>query len=189
MIDAEKLLAPISPDAPAGRDLRDAADDRTHRTVKEQRIGGEDGDPRSANWPLIRRHCEEAIASSSKDLELAGWLAEALARTEGFAGLLEGLALIRELASRFWDEVHPQGIADGEGRDFGARIARLNWLASEKGLLPAVRGVGFAGNSDQRRDWLSWESHLESERVAHAAMTNQTSYDEMVAGGQATPEK
>jgi predicted component of type VI protein secretion system len=66
MIDAEKLLAPIAADAPAGRDLRAAADDRTHRAIKEQRAGGEDGDPRSANWTAIRRQCEDALAAKSK---------------------------------------------------------------------------------------------------------------------------
>ena len=190
MIDAEKLLAPIAPDAPAGRDLRAAAEDRTHRTVKELRTGGEDGDAASANWSAIRRQCEEALANSSKDLEIAGWLAEALARTEGLGGLLEGLALIRALATRYWDDVHPQGLHEGGKTDFSARIARLNWLATDRvGLLPSVRAIGIVGNSDQRGEWLGWQARLESERVARAAATNQASYEEMLAAKQTTPEQ
>ena len=189
MIDAEKLLAPIAPDAPAGRDLREAADDRTHSTVKEQRTGGESG-PASANWSAIRRQCEDALANRSKDLEVAGWLTEALARTEGFSGLLEGLALVRELLSRYWDEVHPQGQPDGEQKDYTARIARLNWLASDRGgLLPSVRAIGFAGNSDKRSDLLSWESYLTAERVRSAGVSNQAAFDEMIAAGHTTPEQ
>jgi type VI secretion system protein ImpA len=189
MIDAEKLLAPIAADAPAGRDLRGASDDRTHRTIKEQRLGGEDGDARNANWSAIRRQCEDALAKTSKDLELAGWLAEALARTEGFPGLLEGLALMRELTSRYWDEVHPQGQPDGEQLDFTARVARINWLASDRaGLLPSVRAIGLAGNSDKRSEWLGWEAYLTSERVRSASVSNQALHDEMMAAGQTTPE-
>ena len=190
MIDAEKLLAPIAPDAPAGRDLREAADDRTHRSIKDARLGGEDGDPRTANWAAIRRQCEEALAKITKDIELAGWFAEALARTEGMPGFLEGLALIRELASRYWDEVHPQGQPDGERKDYSARIARFNWLASDRGgLLPSVRAIGLVGNSDKRSEWLSWEAYLTSERVRSASVSNQAGYEEMVAAGQTTPEQ
>lgn len=190
MIDAEKLLAPIAADAPAGRDLRDAAADRTHRTIKEQRTGGEDGDPRSANWPAIRRQCEDALANASKDLELAGWLAEALARTEGLPGLLEGLAFIRELATRFWDEVHPQGQPDGEQIDYTARIARINWLASDRGgLLPSVRAIGLVGDSEKRSERLGWEAYLTSERVRAASVSNEAGFQEMVAAGQTTPEQ
>jgi type VI secretion system protein ImpA len=81
-------------------------------------------------------------------------------------------------------------VPDGEQKDFSARLARLNWLASDRGgLLPSVRAIGFAGNSDKRSDWLSWEAHLSSERVGRAAATNQDAFDEMVAAGQTTPEQ
>jgi type VI secretion system protein ImpA len=190
MIDAEKLLAPIAADAPAGRDLRAAADDRTHHTLREQRTGGEAGDPRNANWAAIRRQCEDALATQSKDLELAGWLAEALARTEGLPGLLEGLAFIRELTTRFWEDVHPQGQPDGERTDYTARIARLNWLASERGgLLPSVRAIGLVGDAAKPSERLGWDAYLTAERVRAASVSNEAGYQEMVASGQTTPEQ
>jgi type VI secretion system protein ImpA len=49
--------------------------------------------------------------------------------------------------------------------------------------------VGFAGNSEQRREWLGWASHLEADRVGNASATNQSAYEEMTAAGAVTPEK
>ena len=50
----------------------------------------------------------EALATRSKDLQLAAWLTEAQLGREGFAGLREGLELTRALIERFWDHLHPQ---------------------------------------------------------------------------------
>jgi type VI secretion system protein ImpA len=193
MIDVEKLLAPISADGPAGPDLRGAADDRTFQTIEGQRreIDGsiDDAGGKAANWPAVRRSCEQALSTLSKDLRLAGWLTEALGRTEGYAGLIEGLKLIRALLDRYWDHVHPQPDLDGEQVLLDRRAAALNWLSSPKGMLPSVRAIGVVGNTERRDEWLSWESYLESQRVDAASTTNRERFDEMVAAGAVTSER
>jgi len=60
----------------------------------------------------VTKLCGEAIAKKSKDLQVAAWLVEALVRRDGFAGLIEGLALIRGLIENFWDTLYPE-LEDG----------------------------------------------------------------------------
>jgi type VI secretion system protein ImpA len=67
----------------------------------------DDAGGKAANWPAVVRACEQTLTTQSKDLQLAAWLTEALARIDGFAGLQAGLQLIRGLLERYWDTLHP----------------------------------------------------------------------------------
>jgi type VI secretion system protein ImpA len=193
MVDFEKLLAPISDTEPAGPDLRATAEDNTFRTIDELRRevdpALDDAGGKVANWPAVRRACEQALANSSKDLRLAGWLCESLGRTEGFAGLLDGLRLVRQLLDRHWESVHPQGDADGDAVTYARRAAALNWLAAARGLLPSVRAIGLLGEGDRREEWLPWAAFLEAQRVDEAATSSAARFEELKAAGAVTSER
>ncbi len=193
MVDFEKLLAPISDLEPAGPDLRTIAEDNTFRTIDELRRevdpAFDDGGGKVANWPAARRACEQALSNSSKDLRLAGWLCEALGRTEGFAGLLDGLRLVRQLLERHWETVHPQPDPDGDTPSYARRAAALNWLAAARGLLPSVRAIGLLGDGDRREEWLPWAAFLEAQRVDEAAASNTARFEELKAAGAVTSER
>lgn len=193
MIDLEKLLAPISPDQPTGLDLRSVPEDGSFGKIESLRrevdaavdvAGG-----KTANWPAVAASCQNALATLSKDLRLAGWLTEALARTEGFDGLQEGLRCIHALLEKYWDGVHPQGEIDGDQVFMARRAAALNWLSAARGMLPSVRAVGLVGNAERRDQWMPWESLLEADRVDAAASSNRPRYDELIAAGACTRER
>ena len=75
--------------------------------------------PKKPDWPKIKRMAEEALINTSKDLETAFRLTEALVKLHGFAGLREGLHLLHELVAQCWDRLHP--IPDeGEGMEVRA---------------------------------------------------------------------
>ncbi len=195
MLDLEALLAPISDDAPTGPDLREAPDDVTLSEIAELR---REVDPRvdpdgarAANWRAVRSACEEALTQRSKDLQIAGWLAESLARTEGYAGLAAGLRVLSELLERHWDDVNPRGEVDADGNaSYAGRAGSLNWLSAARGMLPSVRAIGIlSGQSGDRAEWLSWESFLEAQRVDEAAASNKARHDEMVAAGAITMKR
>ena len=63
---------------------------------------------KTADWPAVTEIATEVLATKSKDLQVAGWLAEALLKRYGFPGLRDGLQLMRELQERFWDELYPE---------------------------------------------------------------------------------
>jgi type VI secretion system protein ImpA len=194
MIDLEKLLAPISDDAPTGVDLRAASDDATFSAIDELKRESDpaydDAGGKDANWPGVVRACEAALATKSKDLQLAALLTEGLARTEGFAGLRQGLELIRGLIERYWDRLHP-GLDDGQVF-LPVRARPLAWLSLSKdgkGLLPSLRRVPLLGDSRDRAEWLTWEHKAQAELLDATAATSMERYEEMVAAGMCTTDR
>ena len=81
-------------------------------------------EPKRADWPGVAETCIVAIATRSKDIQLAAWLLEAWIHLHGFAGLREGLRVIAALCDTYWDELYPQ-IEDG---DLEFRLAPFYWM-------------------------------------------------------------
>ncbi|GJG86580.1 hypothetical protein tb265_17610 [Gemmatimonadetes bacterium T265] len=149
------LLTPIPGANPAGVYLAyDSADDtyaRIQQARREEVVGSLDGPARPADQGEVIRLAAGALAARTKDLQLAAWLAEALLKRDGFAGLREGLGVLLALVERFWDVVYPEP----EDGDLELRTAPLGMIAT--GLLAAVRlapltpsGYGFLKYAESR---------------------------------------
>jgi type VI secretion system protein ImpA len=124
------LLTPIPGQNPSGADLRY---DPTYDKIKEARR--EDADLPQGAWQTVRKTADyglvvklagDVLATRSKDLQLAAWLTEALLRREGFAGLRDGLALIRAMLAQFWDTLYPE-LEEGDPE---LRAAPLTWIGT-----------------------------------------------------------
>lgn len=138
LLEFSKLLAPISGDNPCGESLRwDPVWDEISALRKARTDAVSETDDVEADWAKVQEVASGALEQRSKDLMIAGWLAEALVHTNGFAGLRDGLRLIRELLETFWDGLHPTIDEDG---DLEARAAPLVWLADPFGgaRMPAL---------------------------------------------------
>jgi type VI secretion system protein ImpA len=132
VVDIEALLAPIPGENPAGENLQYAGlydDVRKERRADEDFAQGEwrKSDTKSANWNQVAKLTTEAISTSTKDLQAAAWLTEALVKLHGFTGLRTGLKLVRGLHERFWDHVYPEADEDG----FEGRANSLAWLSTQ----------------------------------------------------------
>lgn len=136
----DDILTPIAGDDPAGVNLRY---DPLYDKVKEARREDDDlpvgelpvGPRKTADYPLVIRLASEALATKTKDLQLAAWLTEALVNRDGFDGLAEGLTLLRDLLVNFWDTVHPE-LEDGDAE---LRAAPLDWIGGR--IVLAVRTI------------------------------------------------
>lgn len=99
---------------------------------------------KEADWPFVAARCAQLIESKSKDLRLAVWLAEALAKTRHFRGLGDGYALLAGLCEQYWDGLYP--MADEGG--YEQRIGNLFWLLTRSPQLiceiPLAEGAGGA---------------------------------------------
>jgi len=134
------LLAPIAGENPAGENLQYAG---LYDEVRKERRADEDfaqgewrkSDTKSANWNQVAKLTTEAISTSTKDLQAAAWLTEALVKLHGFTGLRTGLKLMRGLHERFWDHVYPEVDEDG----FEGRANSLAWLSTQ--LARSVKDV------------------------------------------------
>jgi type VI secretion system protein ImpA len=108
---------------------------------------------------------EEALATKTKDLRLAQWVAEALICARGFAGLEEAIKLFHGLIEKFWDQGLYPAIEEPEDAEY--RAAALEWFgnyfAPDKGSSPclAVRYVPLT------RGGKGWMKYKESRAVPY----------------------
>jgi len=128
-MELDALLAPISDASPCGEDMSFSLEFDQIADMRRQ------DDPtldqgewvtslKVADWPGVAQACSTLLNSRTKDLRLAMWLTEALALTQGYAGLDQGLQLCTQLCERYWDGLHPQP----DGGDFEERTGNMGWL-------------------------------------------------------------
>jgi len=151
----EDLLTPIPGDNPSGVYLRHDSKLLIYDQIKEARRqddGLEQGDWQTdrkvANYALEGKLAQEALATKTKDLQLAAWLTESLLQSENFAGLQQGLKLCTGLIRDFWDTLYPP-IEDG---DLELRAGPLDFLATGLEMPLKSRPLTKAGY-----DWLRYK--------------------------------
>ena len=172
MISVEELLAPVPGEAPEGADLHNPSRKPVLNDLIAAGRAARDS-KKPGDWAAVERRAEAVLAEHSKDLLAAAWLAEALAYTEGFAGLAAGGELIAGLVGRFWDTLYPGPPADEPAiTPEQARLEPLSLLAGSEGrLLWPVRsavlftlGDGTAFRLSDCRDSRAWSAKLPAER-------------------------
>jgi type VI secretion system protein ImpA len=166
VFDLDRFLSPISSAAPAGSDIRTdfspqstyfALKDAQARARAEERKRREayedqpDTNFRPEDWDPVVTYSEEVLTAKAKDLEVAAWFLEALLRLHGFAGIRDGLTLIRELAERYWDEVFPRPDEDGLATTV-APIAALNGVDGPGTLIWPISNIPITGS----QPWGVW---------------------------------
>lgn len=158
LLDFAALLAPVPGDEPAGVSLLLTVRQKLETLRKDFEPNPEnpsaDPVPKKPDWPTIRRMCEETLTKTSKDLEAAFRLTEALVKLHRFAGLRDGLHLLHELAAQCWDRLHP---TPDEGEGMEVRAERFYWLIEpDKGVrFPnSVRAIPMVKVKDKE---LSYE--------------------------------
>ena len=185
VLDIEALLMPIPGDNPAGESLRYAG---PYDAIQEARRADDDLEQgewrreiKAADWHAVLDLATAALATRSKDLQIAAWLTEALVKQHGFAGLFEGLTLLRELQERFWDGLYPEA----EDGDLEFRAAPLEWLnerlPSALKMIPITQPRG-----DEAYTFLHWE---ESRAVDNLGRQNQEAMAAALAEGKITGEQ
>lgn len=153
-LDFDALLAPIEADPPAGADVRrDHSPTSRYRQIKDARnkarrqenqsVWDDDQTGTPAEWGVVLREAPALISEQSKDLEVAAWLTEALAREHGFAGLRDGFRLCRELINRYWDDLHPNLAPDDpeDPDEVPIRAAALGGLNGDEHDGPLVATI------------------------------------------------
>jgi len=179
-LDLSPLLAPIAGDRPAGQWLRyDAVYDEIRKARQEDDAALSQGvwkrELKRADWNAVAEKASQALATRSKDLQLAVWLTEAWLHIYGYAGLAGGMRLIAALCREFWDGLYPP--LDGDSAE--ARLAPMAW-AADKLLLPlkSVAVTSPAGEESVPLTWADRElalyyENMEQNHPAEAASAYQ----------------
>lgn len=135
------LLRPL-PGAPCGIDLEyDAAFlalERLAQGKPAQQMGSAVVAGEEPAWNMV---ADQAVAlfGRTKDLRLAVTLARALL-SQGFAGLCDGLALVRGLVEQHWDQVFPR-LDAADGHDPTFRLNVIAGLCDAATFVDRVRGL------------------------------------------------
>ena len=142
--DLEAILAPIPGEKPTGVDVRedftptsvyfrlrdarsDARDAERQADGADTSGGGGTDEGLQTRWRPVATMAMAALKESTKDLEIATWLTEALVRTAGLGGLAVGATVIGGLVERYWDEVFP--MPDDAGME--TRLAAVGGLSGQ----------------------------------------------------------
>ena len=182
----DDLLTPIPGNNPSGENLRYAP---VYDKIKEARREEDDApqgewqrERKTADPALVIKLAGEALATKTKDLQLAAWLTEAALRKDGFSGLREGLELISGLLTGFWDTVYPE-MEDG---DLELRAAPLEWVGTY--LEGPLRRSGIT------RSGLGYYKYKESRAVGYEAQaaesdSRRAARETAIAEGKITAEE
>ena len=183
----EDIFAPIPGENPSGVDLRYDTKLLIYDKIKEARRqddelsqGAWQTERKTANWPVVIKLAQDTLATTSKDLQLAAYLTEALLQTERFPGLRQGLNLSFRLLKEFWDTIYPV-IEDGD-RELRARP--LAWIGSMLDIpirsAPLVAaGYSFIAFKESRLVGYEDQTKTDKDRKARNAM---------IEGGKIAPE-
>jgi type VI secretion system protein ImpA len=149
----EDILAPIPGENPSGVDLRYETKLLVIDKLKEFRRqddeleqGAWQSERKTANWPQALKLAQDTLATTSKNLQVAAYLAEALLQTERFAGLRQGLDLVYRLLSDYWDSLYPViDPDDPETRE--DRATPLAWINTQLEFPIRSTPINNAGHS------------------------------------------
>lgn len=107
-IDMEELLEPCEGESPCGGDLDDSF---VFMGLEDQEFRWSDSQPRpeeeETDWSEVRSECVDLLGEA-KNLQVAFWLTLACMHRDGIEGLREGLALMRRMLERYWDDLYPK---------------------------------------------------------------------------------
>lgn len=183
----EDLLTPIVGDTPSGVDVRYDSKVLLYDQIKEARRqddnldqGDWQHDRKMADYPQVIQLGQEALATKTKDLQVAAWLTEALLHTEGFSGLRQGLLLCQGLIANFWETLYPPI----EESDLELRAAPLDWLGAALEL--PLKSIALV------RAGYDWYKFKESRVVGYEAQVQNNKEKEAraqrLAEGKLAPE-
>ncbi|HZI40837.1 MAG TPA: type VI secretion system protein TssA, partial [Gemmatimonadaceae bacterium] len=183
----EELLTPIPGTNPAGVELRsDPVYDKiklARREDDEMPQGGWETERKTADWSQVIKLTKDAIATKSKDLQLAVWMAEAMLVREGFGGFRAALDTIIGLLEQHWETLYPE-IDDG---DLEARANVLSSLGGEKMKLRIKRKALDTAGHDVVQ--IQQASRVPTEADAANDSSKAETRQAMIAEGKATPEE
>lgn len=149
MLDIASLVEPVAQEAPTGHDpaLHDSVYQALQQTIKgrtEYKVIGND-EVRVYHPPDWQSIYDQALdcASRTRDLRVCIMLMRAAASSDGPAGLRAGLELLRELVTRFWDDLHPALDIDSSepSEQVFRRVTALNELTDRSGILRDLRDM------------------------------------------------
>jgi type VI secretion system protein ImpA len=182
-LDFDALLTPIGAAEPAGSsstyfELRARLDEMGKEILPEDFDANDPTRPaeaKRANWPGIEELTRSTLATTAKDLRIAGYLLEALVRRYGFLGLRDGLRLLRGMLEQCWERMYPS-IEDGDLEVRGGVFNSLDDLNARGRSMPfpqLLRSLPLVGAGTGKHGFADWKTAQEAGQEALAGSVAQ----------------
>ena len=199
--DLEALLAPIPGDAPQGIDIReDFSATSPYNRLRDARSEARDAergqDSAAADqevrdpapfWRTVREVALKTLTETSKDLEVAAWLTEALVRSNGLAGLTAGAKVMGGLAERYWDGLYP--LPDEDGME--TRVSPVTGLNGRDGngslMQPLYKLVLFVRRQDDTP--VAFYQYQQAEKLSTTAADRRTAFETLEKDARAADSR
>lgn len=147
VIDLKAIMQPIPGENPSGESQRYSG---LYDEISEARRADEDlaqgvwqEELKLADYPKVIELAVPALATQSKDLQIASYLSEALCKQHQILGLRDSLKLLSGLQARFWDTLYPE-IDEG---DMEARANAIEWMVDQASIaikeITITQGEGY----------------------------------------------
>ncbi len=148
VINFESLFAPVSEEKPAGEYLRYSG---IYDEISEARRADENlsqgewqTELKVADFRKVINLAVPTLEKSTKDIQIAAWLSEALVKEYGFVGLRDCLKMLSGLQENFWETLHPE-IDEG---DMEGRANAIAWAETQVSFaLRHAKITNYAGYS------------------------------------------
>lgn len=183
-LDVNQLLAPISADSPCGEDA--SFSDLFDRIREARRFddpslsqGEWATELKAADWRSALDLSVKVLTTVSKDLQAAGWLAEAAVNRFGLDGARDGLSVLAGLLEQYWDGLYPE--LDGDDPD--ERAGKIAWLNTN--LAAALQTMPLNADPAAPVTLNHWQS---SREVDNLQRQNNEAWQAALAEGKLTGE-
>lgn len=183
-IDVNELLAPIPGSDPAGSDA--SFSDQFDRIREARRAddpnlaqGEWQTELKVADWREAQSLSEDILLRTSKDLQAAVWLAEAVISRDGLVGARDGFALLAGLLDTYWDGLYPRA-DDG---DLEERAGKLSWFATY-----GARALQQIRLNDDPQAPLTLAGWIDSREVDNLGRQNAEAYQAALDEGRINGE-
>ena len=183
-IDVNELLAPIPGSDPAGSDA--SFSDQFDRIREARRAddpllaqGEWKTELKVADWREAQSLSEDILLRTSKDLQAAVWLAEAVISRHGLEGARDGFALLAGLLDTFWEGLYPRA-DDG---DLEERASKLAWFATY-----GARALQQMRLNDDPQAPLTLAGWIDSREVDNLGRQNAEAYQAALDEGRINGE-
>jgi type VI secretion system protein ImpA len=134
MINVKELLAPVSPENPAGEDIAYDTAMQALEKALEGKPETQFSPAEEPNWKDILQLSTD-LAKRSKNLRVTMILTLALLKSEGLTGFRDGITLLQKSIEQYWDVIYPRLDPD----DNNDPTERVNILAAM--LMPSGTGT------------------------------------------------
>jgi type VI secretion system protein ImpA len=183
-IDVNELLAPIPGSDPAGSDA--SFSDQFDRIREARRAddpllaqGEWKTEIKVADWREAQSLSEDILLRTSKDLQAAVWLAEAVISRHGLEGARDGFSMLAGLLDTYWDGLYPRA----EDGDLEERASKLAWFATY-----GARALQLIRLNDDPQAPLTLAGWIDSREVDNLGRQNAEAYQAALDEGRINGE-